>query len=144
VVLIDQSPYMFHGTLFENIAYGQPDIARARVEEAADAAGLTGFLRDLPGGLDAVAGERGLTLSAGERQRVAIARAFLCDPEVLILDEPSAALDSARERELVDNLRRKFIGKTLVAITHKPLLASLADHVLCIDEGRVVNAAVPA
>jgi ATP-binding cassette, subfamily B, bacterial len=144
VVLIDQSPYLFHGTLFENIAYGRPDVARARVEEAADAAGLTELLRSLPGGLDAVAGERGLTLSAGERQRVAIARAFLCDPEVLILDEPSAALDSARERELVDNLRRKFFGRTLVAITHKPLLASLADHVLCIEDGRVVESAVPA
>jgi ATP-binding cassette subfamily B protein len=144
VVLIDQSPYLFHGTLFENIAYGQPDIARARVEEAVDAAGLTDVLRDLPGGLDAVAGERGLTLSAGERQRVAIARAFLCDPEVLILDEPSAALDSARERELIDNVRRIFLGKTLIAITHKPLLASLADHVLCIDAGHVVDAAVPA
>jgi ATP-binding cassette subfamily B protein len=144
LVLIDQAPYMFHGTLFENIAYGQPEIARLRVEEAADAAGLTEFLRSLPGGLDAVAGERGLTLSAGERQRIAIARAFLCDPEVLILDEPSAALDPARERELVDNLRRKFRGKTVVAITHKPLLASLADYVLCIHDGRVVEGAVLA
>jgi ATP-binding cassette subfamily B protein len=144
VVLIDQSPYMFHGTLFENIAYGRPDVARVRVEEAAESAGLGDFLRGLPDGLDAVAGERGLTLSAGERHRVAIARAFLCDPEVLILDEPSAALDPARERELVDTLRRKFFGKTLVAITHKPLLASLADHVLCINDGRVVERAVPA
>jgi ATP-binding cassette subfamily B protein len=144
VVLVDQSPYMFHGTLFENIAYGRPDAPRARVQAAAEAAGLTEFLRNLPDGLETVAGERGLTLSAGERHRVAIARAFLCDPAVLVLDEPSAALDPACERELIDNLRRKFFGKTLIAITHKPLLAALADHVLSINDGRVVESAVSA
>jgi len=94
----------------------------------------------LPEGLNTVAGERGLTLSAGERQRVAIARAFLAKPEVLILDEPSAALDAACERELVDNLRWAFAGKTLIAITHKPALASVADHILYIKDGRVVEA----
>jgi len=140
VVLIDQSPYLFHGTLYENIAYAKPFVGRVAVEQAAHAAGLTELLRGLPEGLNTVAGERGLTLSAGERQRVAIARAFLAKPEVLILDEPSAALDPARERELVDNLRWAFAGKTLIAITHKPALASVADHILYIKDGRVVEA----
>ena len=140
VVLIDQSPYLFHGTLYENIAYAKPFVGRVAVEQAAHAAGLTELLRGLPEGLNTVAGERGLTLSAGERQRVAIARAFLARPEVLILDEPSAALDAARERELVDNLRWAFAGKTLIAITHKPALASVADHILYIKDGRVVEA----
>ena len=140
VVLIDQSPYLFHGTLYENIAYAKPFVGRVAVEQAAHAAGLTELLRGLPEGLNTVAGERGLTLSAGERQRVAIARAFLAKPEVLILDEPSAALDAARERELVDNLRWAFAGKTLIAITHKPALASVADHILYIKDGRVVEA----
>ena len=140
VVLIDQSPYLFHGTLYENIAYAKPFVGRAAVEQAAHAAGLTELLRGLPEGLNTVAGERGLTLSAGERQRVAIARAFLAKPEVLILDEPSAALDAACERELVDNLRWAFAGKTLIAITHKPALASVADHILYIKDGRVVEA----
>ena len=76
VVLIDQSPYLFHGTLYENIAYAKPFVGRVAVEQAAHAAGLTELLRGLPEGLNTVAGERGLTLSAGERQRVAIARAF--------------------------------------------------------------------
>jgi len=140
VVLIDQSPYLFHGTLYENIAYAKPFVGRVAVEQAAHAAGLTELLRGLPEGLNTVAGERGLTLSAGERQRVAIARAFLAKPEVLILDEPSAALDPARERELVDNLRWAFAGKTLIAITHRPALASVADHILYIKDGRVVEA----
>jgi ATP-binding cassette subfamily B protein len=143
VVLIDQSPFLFHGTLFENIAYAKPSVSREVVEEAAHAAGLTELLRGLPQGLDTLAGERGMTLSAGERQRVAIARAFLSNPDVLILDEPSAALDPERERKLIDNLHWKFVGKTLIAITHKPALVSVADHVLYIKDGRVA-VAVPA
>ena len=144
VVLIDQSPYLFHGTLSENIAYPNMSASREAVKEAAHAAGLSDLIERLPQGLDTVAGERGLTLSAGERQRVAIARAFLLNPEVLILDEPSAALDSDRERELVENLRWRFSGKTLIAITHKPALTSAADHVLYIKDGRVAECAVPA
>jgi ATP-binding cassette subfamily B protein len=85
-----------------------------------------------------------LTLSAGERQRVAIARAFLSDPDVVILDEPSAALDPDRERDLIDNLCSKFAGKTLIAITHKPALAAVADYVLYIKDGRVAECEVPA
>jgi ATP-binding cassette subfamily B protein len=144
IVLIDQSPYLFHGTLFENIAYARPDVSRDGAEQAAHAAGLGELLRGLPHGLDTVVGERGLTLSAGERQRVAIARAFLANPDVLILDEPSAALDPERERELIDNLRWKCAGKTLIAITHKPALAAAADHVLYIKDGRVAEYVVPA
>jgi ATP-binding cassette subfamily B protein len=144
VVLIEQSPYLFHGTLFENIAYAKPEVSRQTAEAAAYAAGLTELLRGLPQGLDTVVGERGLTLSAGERQRVAIARAFLSNPDVVILDEPSAALDPERERELIDSLRWKFVGKTLIAITHKPALAAAADHVLHIKDGRVMECAVPA
>jgi ATP-binding cassette subfamily B protein len=144
VVLIDQTPHLLHGTLFENIAYARPHVSRLQVEQAAEAAGLGDLLSRLPKGLDTIAGERGLTLSAGERQRVAIARAFLADPDVLILDEPSAALDPERERELAGNLRLKFSGKTLIVITHKPLLALEADHVLRIEQGRLVPSGVAA
>ena len=117
---------------------------RELVEQAAHAAGLSDLLQGLPQGLDTLTGERGLTLSAGERQRVALARAFLSNPDVLILDEPSAALDPERERKLVDNLRRKFFGKTVIAITHKAALASAADHVLYVKDGRVAESAVTA
>jgi ATP-binding cassette, subfamily B, bacterial len=144
IVLIDQSPYLFHGTLFDNIAYAKPDISRKAAEDAAGAAGLSELLSRLPQGLDTVVGERGLTLSAGERQRVAIARAFLSNPDVLILDEPSAALDPERERELLDSLRWKFSGKTLIAITHRPVLAEAASHALLVKDGRVAECAVSA
>jgi ATP-binding cassette subfamily B protein len=144
VVLIDQSPHLFHGTLFENIAYAERSAGRNAVETAAHDAGLGDLLRRLPQGLDTVVGERGLTLSAGERQRVAVARAFLSNPRVVILDEPSSALDAELEKELVDNLRWRFAGKTLIAITHKPALAGTADHVLQIKDGRVAECGVPA
>jgi ATP-binding cassette subfamily B protein len=142
VVLIDQSPHLLHGTLFENIAYARPDTPRNEVMDAAYSAGLRQLLQGLPAGLDTVVGERGLTLSAGERQRVAIARAFLLDPQVLIVDEPSAALDPRCERELVENLRRVFRGKTLIVITHKPMLSAQADYVLRIENGRMIESGV--
>jgi ATP-binding cassette subfamily B protein len=141
VVLIDQTPHILHGTLLENIAYARPGVRRAEVERAAVAAGLRDLLDRLPLGLDTVAGERGLTLSAGERQRIALARAFLVDPEVVILDEPSAALDCAGERDLLDRLRHSFAGKTLIVITHKPLLADASDLTIRIENGQTVEAA---
>ena len=139
VILIEQSPHLFQGTIFDNIAYSRPDTPRVEVEAAAHAAGLQDFLDRLPQRSDTIAGERGLTLSAGEAKRIAIARAFLLNPEVLILDEPSAALDAAGERLLLENLRERFRGKTLVAITHKPLLADAADHVFQVEGGRVAD-----
>src|SRR3954453_5962572 len=101
IVLIEQNPHLFHSTLFDNIAYARPQSSRAEVETAAQAAALTDLVDRLPEGLDTVVGERGLTLSAGERQRVALARAFLLSPQVVILDEPSAALDTEREQDLL-------------------------------------------
>ena len=142
VVLIEQSPHLLHGSLFENIAYARSGVTRAEVEDAADAAGLGDLLRRLPEGLETITGERGLTLSAGERQRMAIARAFLSNPQVVILDEPSAALDDSLERELLGSLRRDFSGRTVIAITHKPLLTSAADHIVRIEQGRVIECGV--
>ena len=144
VVLIEQSPHLVQGTLLENIAYAKSGISRERVAQAAEAAGLKELLERLPLGLDTIAGERGLTLSAGERQRVAIARAFLSNPDVLILDEPSAALDPRLERDLLESLRRNFTGKTLIAITHKPLLASVADQIIYLEQGRIMESPVTA
>jgi ATP-binding cassette subfamily B protein len=144
VVLIEQSPHLFHATLSDNIAYARPQSSRAEVQAAADAAALTDFVARLPEGLDTVVGERGLTLSAGERQRVALARAFLLDPQVVILDEPSAALDVELEQDLLLNMQRHFQGKTLIVITHKAALSTAAEHVFYLAYGRIVENAIPA
>jgi ATP-binding cassette, subfamily B, bacterial len=142
VMLIEQSPHLMHGTLFWNISYPDPGVPRAQVEQAAHAAGLEELLARMPDGLDTIVGERGLTLSAGERQRVAIARAFLAKPEIVILDEPSAALDAAREVEVIENLRWRFSGKTLICITHKPHMTLTADHIVRIEPGRAAYVGV--
>ena len=144
VVLIDQSPHLLHANLYDNIAYGDRRAPCEEIDRAARAAGLGKLIDRLPEGLATVVGERGLTLSAGERQRVAIARAFLARPDVVILDEPSAALDSESELDLIDNLRRHFAGKTLLAITHKPALTAAADFVLRLEQGRLIPQGVAA
>jgi ATP-binding cassette subfamily B protein len=144
IVLIEQNAHLFHTTLFDNIAYARPQSSRAEVEAAAQAAALTDLVNRLPEGLNTVVGERGLTLSAGERQRVALARAFLLSPQVVILDEPSAALDIEREQDLLFSLQRFFQGKTLIVITHKAALSSAAEHVFQLAYGRILESAIPA
>ncbi len=133
VVLVDQEPFVFHSTVAENIRYARPEASDAEVEEAARAAAIDGL------GLDTVVGERGTALSAGERQRVAIARAFLTNASVLVLDEPTAALDPMAERRMGAVLR----GRTTVVITHRLELARLADRVLVLDGARIVESGVP-
>jgi ATP-binding cassette subfamily B protein len=119
VALVEQTPYLFHATIRENIAYARPDATAEQTAAAARAAAL-------PLDLDTVVGERGQALSAGERQRIAIARALLRDPRVLILDEPTAALDAANEQIVA----QAFRGRTVILITHRLALLALADQVI--------------
>jgi ATP-binding cassette subfamily B protein len=135
VILVDQSPHLFNDSIGANIAFAMPGATRDDIMDAAQLAGLGPLLARLPEGLDTRAGERGLALSAGERQRVALARALLRKPQVLILDEPTAALDSETERHVAQALRRALPEATIIAITHKPLLADMADIVVTIDAG---------
>jgi ATP-binding cassette, subfamily B, bacterial len=130
VVLVDQSPFVFHTSVAENIRYARPDATDEEVCDAARAAGLDGFVARLPDGYATVVGERGAAVSAGERQRIAIARALLVNPTVLVLDEPTAALDPATEQQVADGYDRIMRGRTTILITHRITLAARADRVL--------------
>ena len=136
VVLIDQTPFLFNATMAENIAFAVAEADRLAIQAAAQAAGLGDLIARLPHGLDTPVGERGLALSTGERQRVALARALLRRPAVLVLDEPSAALDAETEARVAAGLRTMLPRATIVIITHKPALADLAQMVITLDHGR--------
>ena len=136
VVLVDQAPYLFHATIAENIAYARPSATRTEIEAAGTAAGLDELIRRLPEGYETKTGERGLALSAGERQRIAIARALLRRPQVLVLDEPTSALDADTEKLIARNLREHLGGSTVIAITHRPALAEIADQIVSLREGK--------
>lgn len=141
IVLVDQSPHLFHASIAENIAYANPDASRAEIEAAASQAGLDEMIQRLPEGYATITGERGLALSAGERQRVALARALLRKPSVLILDEPTSALDAETEQIIAQQLRRTLAGRTVVIITHRPALAAIADQVVVLKEGKTTEIA---
>jgi len=139
VVIVDQDPFVFHTSIFENIRYARPDANEAQVIEAARAAGLEPLLARLPDGGATSVGERGRALSAGERQRVAMARAFLADPAVLVLDEATGSLDPATEAEVVMGYEALMRGRTTIVITHRLELARRAERVVVLDRGRILE-----
>jgi len=135
-----QEPYLQAGTIAENIAFGRPGADRAQIVAAAVAASADAFIRNLPRGYDTVIGERGMTLSGGERLRIAIARALLRDAPVLILDEPTSALDAATEDSLMEALERLVAGRTTLLIAHRLSTARRADRIVVLEGGRIVTA----
>lgn len=136
VILVDQTPHLFNDTLAANIGFACIGASRADIERAADLAGLAPLIAKLPEGLETRTGERGLALSAGERQRVALARALLRKPSMLILDEPTAALDAETEMLVATSLRTALPDATIIAITHRPALAEMADMVVTLGGGK--------
>ncbi|HJU44245.1 MAG TPA: ABC transporter ATP-binding protein [Vicinamibacterales bacterium] len=143
VVLVEQEPTLLHASIAENIRYVKADATPDQVAVAAAAAGIAAFIERLPQRYETIVGERGLALSAGERQRVALARAFLADPAVLVLDEPTAALDAVAQRQVIDGYRSVMHGRTTILITHRREVAMAADHVVVLEGARVVDAGPP-
>jgi ATP-binding cassette subfamily B protein len=143
VALVDQSPFLFNASVAENIAYARPEATREEIVEAARAAAIHDFVESLPEGYDTQVGERGLALSAGERQRIAIARAVLRRPAVIVLDEPTAALDPITEQAVASTLSSLLKGRTAIIITHRMSLVEIADQVIALDAGKVAQAGSP-
>lgn len=137
--MVLQDPYLFHGTVLENIRYGLPEASLRDVIAAAQAANAHDFVCKLPNGYDTVVGERGHTLSGGERQRVSIARAILHDPRILILDEATSSVDTETEREIQQALDRLIAGRTVFAIAHRLSTLRRASRLFVIEDGRLVE-----
>ncbi|WP_031484745.1 thiol reductant ABC exporter subunit CydD [Streptomyces bicolor] len=146
IAWVPQRPHLYAGTIAENVRLARPDADEAAVRRALDDAGALEFVDALPQGVQTMLGEDGTGLSAGQRQRLALARAFLADRPVLLLDEPTAALDGATEAEVVEAVRRLAVGRTVLLVVHRPALLGLADRVVRLVEAEapVAEAAAPA
>ncbi len=137
--LVLQEPFLFFGTVAENIAYGKPDATRGEIVAAARAAHAHEFILRLPQAYDSLVGERGQGLSGGERQRISIARALLIDPRILILDEATSAVDTETEQEIQKALDNLVRGRTTIAIAHRLSTLRKADRLVVMDAGRIVE-----
>lgn len=139
VAWVPQRPHLYAQSIAENVRLARPDADDAAVRRALADAGAAGFVDALPDGADTVLGEDGAGLSAGQRQRLALARAFLADRPVLLLDEPTAALDGATETEVVEAVRRLGVGRTVLLVVHRPALLRVADRVVRLEPGAAVR-----
>ena len=134
-----QESVLFHGPLWQNIAYGKPDASRKEIVCAAKLANAMEFIEKLPQGLDTIVGERGMTLSGGQRQRIAIARAVIRNTPILMLDEPTSGLDAASEKLVFEALDRLMEGKTTIVIAHRLSTIRRADVIFVVNEGTIVE-----
>ena len=133
-----QDVFLFHGTVRDNITLGAPFADDRAVLRAAQVAGVEDFVARHPLGFDLNVGERGESLSGGQRQAVAVARALLLDPPILVLDEPTSAMDNGAENRFKQRLGEILAGKTLILVTHRASLLSLVERLIVLDGGRVV------
>ena len=144
IVMVTQEAYLFSGSVADNIALGKPDATRQEIERAARAVGAHEFVMALPDGYDTDVAKRGGRVSAGQRQLLSFARAFIADPAVLILDEATASLDIPSERMVQEALQTLLADRTAVIIAHRLSTVAIADRVLVMEHGRVVEDGTPA
>ena len=144
VVMVTQEAYLFSGTVGDNIALGKPGATKDEIQAAAKAVGVHEFIESLPDGYDTDVNKRGGRVSAGQRQLISFARAFIADPTVLILDEATASLDIPSERAVQNALRTLLAGRTAIIIAHRLSTVSIADRVLVMEHGQVIEDDTPA
>ncbi len=143
IAVVEQNPFFFNSSIRENLLFANPSATREVCEDVAKAAGIHDFIESLPGRYDTLLGERGLLLSAGQRQRLAVARGLLRRPSLLILDEPSAALDPDSEHALAETIKGLRTTCSVMVVTHRSALVEIADQVIVLDHGRIVEAGHP-
>jgi ATP-binding cassette subfamily B protein len=139
IAFVADDSFLFSDTVAGNIAYAVPDATQEQIEAAARRAQAHGFIEGLPDGYETLVGERGLTLSGGQRQRIAIARALLAQPRILILDDATSSVDARTEAEIKVGLREAMEGRTTFVVAHRLSTISLADEIVVIDQGRIVD-----
>ena len=139
VGIVFEETFLFGDTVRGNLGLGAPDAGDDEIRRAAQLAGAADFVERLPEGYETMLGERGFTLSGGQRQRLAIARAILADPQVLILDDATSAVDATKEHEIRAALAEVMAGRTTLVIAHRPATIALADRVAVVDEGCIVD-----
>ncbi len=139
IAFVADESFLFSASIAENISYANPAATQEQIELAARRAQAHDFIVRLPEGYETLVGERGLTLSGGQRQRVAIARALLADPRILILDDATSSVDARTEARIREGLREAMAGRTTFVVAHRLSTISLANEIVVLDEGRVVD-----
>ena len=137
--MVLQDTWLFHGTVFENIAYGKKDVTREDVERAAKAARIHGYIMSLPDGYDTVLSDNGVNISKGQKQLLTIARAMLLDSPMLILDEATSNVDTQTERSIQDAMLKLMNGRTCFVIAHRLSTIRHADNIIVLSDGRIVE-----
>jgi ATP-binding cassette, subfamily B, multidrug efflux pump len=136
---VPQSPFLFSRSVRENILFAKGEEAADKLEEAIELSAFRKDLEFLPQGLSTLVGEKGVALSGGQKQRVSIARALIADPQILILDDALSAVDAKTEAEIISNIRRSRAGKTTMIVTHRLSAVQHADHIVVLDDGRIIE-----